>query len=84
MKTTAGTRIGVDTTIETIKRHMLVDGFPFVIDLEKSKGARLVDARTGRSYLDFFMFFASVPIGFNHPRMIEEDFVTFFAGEPFD
>ncbi|MEE9270420.1 MAG: L-lysine 6-transaminase [Candidatus Krumholzibacteria bacterium] len=65
----------VENSIETIARHMLVDGFPMVIDLEKSQGCRLVDARSGRTYLDFFMFFASVPIGFNHPRVSEEDFV---------
>ncbi|MFQ5510962.1 MAG: L-lysine 6-transaminase [Candidatus Krumholzibacteriia bacterium] len=64
-----------EMSIETIARHMLVDGFPMVIDLEKSRGCRLVDARAGRSYLDFFMFFASVPIGFNHPRLTEREFV---------
>jgi len=62
--------------LDVIDRHMLVDGFPMVIDLEKSKGARLVDSKAGKTYLDFFMFFASVPLGFNHPRLIEDDFMA--------
>lgn len=70
-----GTRVAVDSAIDDIARHMLVDGFPFVLDLEKSHGCHLVDKRDGRSYLDFFMFFASVPIGFNHPRMLDDEFV---------
>ena len=54
---------------------MLVDGFPMVLDLEKSQGARLVDAKAGRTYLDFFMFFASVPVGYNHPALLEDEFI---------
>jgi L-lysine 6-transaminase len=27
----------------------------------------LVDAATGRSFIDFYAFFASMPVGFNHP-----------------
>jgi L-lysine 6-transaminase len=75
VKGNAGIHVAPEGAIEGIKRHMLVDGFPMVIDLEKSKGARLVDIKGGRTYLDFFMFFASVPIGFNHPRMLEAEFV---------
>jgi L-lysine 6-transaminase len=51
---------------------MLIDGFEMVLDLEQSRGSRLVDSVTGRSYIDFFSFFASVPIGFNHPRMTSD------------
>ena len=49
-----------------LERHVLTDGFKIVIDLEKSRGSRLVDAVTGRSFLDFYAFYASLPIGFNH------------------
>lgn len=58
---------------ETLKKHMLVDGYPLVIDLEKSRGSWVRDARTGRELLDFFSFFASNPIGFNHPKMLDEE-----------
>jgi L-lysine 6-transaminase len=55
--------------LPTLRKHMLVDGFDIVVDLKKSKGARLVDARTGKAYLDFFTFVASSPIGMNHPAL---------------
>src|SRR5699024_4505980 len=32
------------------------------------------DARTGERYLDFFTFFASNPLGMNHPRLANETF----------
>ncbi|MDH3199048.1 MAG: L-lysine 6-transaminase, partial [Candidatus Krumholzibacteria bacterium] len=60
--------------LDTIRRHMLVDGFPIVVDLEKSRGLRLHDRADGREYLDFFQFFASMPLGFNHPRLLEDEF----------
>ena len=36
----------------------------------------LADARDGRRYLDFFSFYASQPLGFNHPRLAETSFVN--------
>ena len=75
----AGINVTPDKVLETIERHMLVDGFPIVVDLKKSQGARLVDERDGRSWLDFFMYFASSPIGFNHPRLVEDDFLRTLA-----
>ena len=52
---------------EVLARNLLTDGFSIVFDLEKSHGSWLVDARTGERVLDFFTFFASLPVGFNHP-----------------
>ncbi|HNX20356.1 MAG TPA: aminotransferase class III-fold pyridoxal phosphate-dependent enzyme, partial [Acidobacteriota bacterium] len=51
---------------------MLVDGFDIVLDLDRSEGCRMVDARDGRRYLDFFSFFASSPLGMNHPAMMDQ------------
>lgn len=48
---------------------MLVDGFHIVVDLERSHGSRILDAATGKWYVDFYTFFASSPIGVNHPKM---------------
>jgi L-lysine 6-transaminase len=59
----------------TIKKYMIGDGDPAVVDLENSHGAYIVDAITGKEYLDFFTFFASVPIGHNHPKMKEPEFL---------
>ncbi|MCB0711231.1 MAG: L-lysine 6-transaminase [Ignavibacteriae bacterium] len=60
---------------ETLSKHMLTDGFDFVLDLDKSEGAYLYDARDGRRYLDLFTFFASNPIGMNHPKLNNEEFI---------
>jgi L-lysine 6-transaminase len=54
---------------------MLVDGFDVVIDLRRSKGSYLVDARDGKRYLDFFTFVASLPLGMNHPKMLTPSFL---------
>ncbi len=53
----------------SLRKHMLIEGFDMVVDLEKSAGNRIYDARTGKQLLDFFTFFASSPIGLNHPKM---------------
>jgi len=60
----------------TLGRHLLADGYDMVLDLDKSRGRRLHDARTGREYLDLFSFFATLPIGFNHPKMRDPDFLA--------
>jgi L-lysine 6-transaminase len=57
-----------------LRRHMLVDGFPIVLDLEGSTPFSIRDALSGREYLDFFTFFASSPFGMNHPKMTEPAF----------
>lgn len=56
---------------KTIGKHMLADGMPQVIDLEKSHGSWMVDARDGKEYLDLFSMFASLSIGYNHPYVME-------------
>ncbi len=56
----------------TIGRHLLADGLPLVLDLDRSRGLRLVDGVTGRTYLDLFGFYASVPLGINHPALAED------------
>jgi len=60
--------------IPTLSRHLLVDGFDIVIDLRRSRGTYIVDARSGKRYLDFFTFVASSPLGLNHPALTAPDF----------
>lgn len=55
---------------DVLRQFMLIDGFDFVLDLVKSKGSSIVDQITGETYLDFFTFFASNPLGMNHPKML--------------
>ncbi len=61
---------------QTLRDWMLVDGYPLVCDLENSHGATLVDARTGREYLDFFGCFGSTPIGWNPPSLRNPEFLA--------
>jgi len=66
--------ITANEVFSTLGELMLVDGFPIVLDLEKSQGSWLVDGKTGDKYLDFFSFFASNPVGINHPKLTIKQF----------
>ena len=57
-----------------LSRHMLADGYAIVMDLQRSRGSWVFDARRGRNVLDFFTNFASIPIGYNHPRLDNPEF----------
>jgi L-lysine 6-transaminase len=58
----------------TLKKNILVDGFHIVIDLQKSSGSVMVDALTGKEYIDCYTYFATLPIGHNHPKMEDSGF----------
>jgi L-lysine 6-transaminase len=45
---------------------------PWVLDLNKSHGTRLVDSLSGAELLDMFTFFASNALGMNHPALRED------------
>jgi L-lysine 6-transaminase len=62
-----------DRVHEVLARSILVDGLDFVLDLDRSAGSYLVDARDGRRYLDMFTFFASSALGMNHPALAYDD-----------
>lgn len=57
--------------VSLLRKYLLVDPASMVVDFEKSHGSYFHDALSGRDYLDFYTFFASLPIGFNHPKMFE-------------
>ncbi len=63
--------ISPDKVHETLSKYMIVDGFDFVLDLKKSQGCQIYDSRSGKYYLDGFSFFASAPLGCNHPALIQ-------------
>src|SRR6266498_4822372 len=54
--------------VSDLEKHVLLDGFRLVIDLEKSHGSTLVDAATRRELIDLYGFYGSLPVGFNHPH----------------
>ncbi|OBA83185.1 L-lysine 6-transaminase [Mycobacterium sp. 1164966.3] len=62
-----------DQVREVLARSILVDGFDLVLDLQRSAGSYLVDARDGRRYLDMFTFVASSALGMNHPALVGDD-----------
>ncbi len=56
---------------KNLAKHILADGLDIIVDLENSSGSWLVDKITGARYLDFFSMFASMAVGFNHPKLVE-------------
>lgn len=67
-------RIAPAEVRDALSRHILVDGYHLVQDIEKSHGVWLHDAVRGRDMLDFFGHFSTTPIGFNHPKMTTPEF----------
>jgi L-lysine 6-transaminase len=67
--------IPADRVHGLIGRYLPSHGLEVVVDLQRSQGADLVDAKSGQSYLDFVSFFATHPLGFNHPHMTSTEVV---------
>ena len=59
---------------QLLSPHVLMDRLELVVDLENSHGSWLRDGETGEDYLDGFTGFASLPIGWNHPGLLEPAF----------
>src|SRR5713101_5228405 len=77
---TSGGAVSPQAVVPELEKHILVDGFKLVFDPEKSRGSRFVDAATGRELIDLYGFYASQPIGFNHPHFdrpeVQADLLT--------
>lgn len=71
--------VSPENTHSELGKHILADGFPFVLDMHKSKGARLYDEASGNQFLDFFTCFASIPVGMNHPKMNNDEFIRYIG-----
>ncbi|WP_026898671.1 L-lysine 6-transaminase [Daejeonella oryzae] len=65
--------VSADQVQKTLSKHILADGFDLTFDMEKSKGVHIYDSKYDRTLLDFFTCFASVPLGYNHPKMINDE-----------
>ena len=70
------TEIAPQDVHKVVGRHLFVDAFDFVFDLEKSQGSWIHDSRSGRKLLDFMTFIASSPIGYNHPKTNDPEFTA--------
>src|SRR5210317_2653867 len=64
--------------IDEISKHQIGDGMRLVLDNDNSSG-KLYDLITNNEYYDFFTCFASLPLGYNHPKMISDKFIEFIG-----
>lgn len=69
------TSISAQQVHAALGKHILVDGFDLVLDLDNSSDGYIQDAKNGKRYLDFFTFFASNPVGLNHPKLTDDAFI---------
>lgn len=58
---------------QSLSKHILADGFDLIYDMENSHGVYMRDSLGQRNMLDFFTCFASVPLGYNHPKMLNDE-----------
>lgn len=65
--------IAPDEVNQSLSKHILADGFDLTYDIEKSDGVYIYDSKHKRKLLDFFTCFASVPLGYNHPKMLGDE-----------
>lgn len=80
MRPMAAPGIGPDDVHTVLSRSILADGMDLVLDMRRSSGSCLVDARTGERFLDMFTFFASSALGMNHPALAaDEEFLAELA-----
>ena len=86
MTTTTRTELSPQDVLDVLSRHILVDGYHVVMDLERSRGSYLYDSRSDRMLLDFFTNFATYPVGYNHPKTADpqfrEDLLQAALGKP--
>jgi len=61
--------------LKELSKNILVDGYPIVMDLEKSYGNIIYDSITKSEYIDFFTGFGSIPIAYNHPQINNQEFI---------
>lgn len=58
----------------TLQKYILADGMHIIYDMDKSHHSYIVDAATGKEYIDMFSFFATQPVAHNHPKIIAPEF----------
>lgn len=65
--------VSPENVIDSLKKHVIADGFDLTFDMEQSQGVYIYDSKYKRTLLDFFTCFASVPLGYNHPKMVNDE-----------
>jgi L-lysine 6-transaminase len=75
MRAPATERIDPKGVLDSLSRHILVDGYHVVMDLKRSHGNLMYDALREVEVLDFFSQFATCPIGYAHPKTRTPEFL---------
>ena len=66
--------IGPKDVRDVLSRHMLTKGMMrMVLDMDESQGVRLKDKSGDASFIDLFGFYASSPLGMNHPKLAHDE-----------
>ena len=60
--------------IEELRRYVIADPYPFVMDISKSEGMWIATV-DGQRLFDWAGYYASKWIGHNHPRLFEPDYL---------
>lgn len=64
---------------KVLSKHILADGLPIELDFQNSHASYIMD-KNGEEYLDMFSMFASSPVGYNHPHIVnKKDFLGTMA-----
>lgn len=66
--------VASDQVFDILRQNVLVDGFHLVLDLQKSHGAYMYGALAKRDFLDCYTYFATLPLGHNHPGLDDPGF----------
>ncbi len=74
MEAVSVNEIRPDQVQDIFLAHLNAKGMmPMVLDLTASRGVELYDQASGRTFLDFFGFYASNALGMNHPRLVGDE-----------
>ncbi len=65
--------------LESLSKHILVDGYHVVMDLRASRGNFIHDSLHGVEILDFYSHFATCPVGYAHPKLTTPEFLDELA-----
>jgi len=68
-------KIAPSNVHKTLSKYIIVDGLDLVLDLKKSKGCEIHDLKSDRTFIDCFSFFATSPLGLNHPKLNNPEFI---------
>lgn len=57
-----------------LHQYLQKAAYDIILDLEESSESHIYDKKSKKYYLDMFTFFATMPLGMNHPKIFEEEF----------